>query len=192
VVFAALDKTMKKQLINEVKQLQKIAGILGLLKEGQMSYPYKDTNIFLSKKYIKQLDSLVQSILWGKGNFGADPILSKAIYNFVEVLETGWRDYDDTFDGDFDGDDANMNILDAQIRSDYDGKTTSYEEAKSQLDTMHPGLSEEIEDLFMEGKREYYEDVNELHPDKEWDEEEDEEEPYQNDMDNLDTSLPKV
>lgn len=148
---------MKKTLISEVKQLQKIAGILGLLKEGQMSYPYKDENIFLPAKYVKELDNLVRSTLWGGGNLRADPDLSQAIYNFVEVLEAGWRDYDDTFDGEFDGDDANMNILDAQIRSAYDGKTTSYEEARNQLDTLLPGLSEEIEDLFMEGKQEYYE-----------------------------------
>lgn len=175
---------MKKQLINEVKQLQKIAG---LLKESvDKAFPFSETNIFLPNNYLVELDELVDTI---KSQHGNNPKLSKAVDQFVDVLEVGWRYYDDTFDGEFDGDAANMDIEDA--RTSHNGEEISYTSVKEQLDNLVPGFSGEIEDLFMDGKQEYYEGVNELHPDKEWDEEEDEEEPYENDMDNLDTSLPK-
>ena len=158
---------MKKSQINEVRKFQKIAGIL---KENlhsddinlsdtpeftsRMPSAYEDDNLFLPDAYIQELDQLVKSTL-GE-NPQAKYELSKALLNFIEALEAGWRNYDDTFDGEFDGDDANMDIHDTQIQDLYTGRVITFQQAKAKLDSLSPELSDEIEELFMDGKQEYY------------------------------------
>lgn len=148
-----LKKQDQMNQLNEVKRFQKIAG---LLKEG----PFSESNIFLPDSYLAELDQLVDA---ANLQHGSNPYLRGTLNQFIHVLEVGWRLYDDTFDGEFDGDAANMDIEDVETL--YDGQKVSYTSAKEELDEIVPGLSEEIEDLFMEGKQEYYESVNEWHPD---------------------------
>lgn len=157
---------MKKKFINEIKQLQKIAG---LLKEDEFDfsdnplrtksdkhltkYPFVNSDIFLSDEYLAKLDALVKSQVVDKGG---SMRLMRAVNTYVDVLESGWRTYDDYFyDGEFDGDVADVHILGAGYVED--GEERTYLESKNQLDELVPGLSDEIYDLFMEGKAEYYE-----------------------------------
>jgi hypothetical protein len=119
-----------------------------------IEYPYKNTNIFLLKEYLAKLDELISSRKANRSQLDA-------INRFVTVLEIGWRYYDDNFDGDFNGDDAWEEIYPANLYGeDETGRTVSksYKTIEKELEALMPGLSEEIFDLFMEGKQDYYND----------------------------------
>jgi hypothetical protein len=130
---------MKKQLINEVKQLQKTAG---LLSEAVGNIPQTLTFTFKTKFILSKMNEALDGDLLPVNQIDFNKLQKELQEDLYIQIDNGFY----------------------------------FEELVA-----NDGLIDFKKD----------DDVNELHPDKEWDEEDDKEEPYENDMDNLDTSLPR-
>lgn len=132
-----------RKLLSEIRKFKKIAGIL---KEDRDVASGLD-NIFLTDNYVQELEQLIAA--------PKDSKVQNALLVYVAALEDGWRHFDDDVDSDNpDFDDIWHNLDYAKAISN--DQTISYADAEKTLKSLDANLQEEVWDLFLDGKQEYY------------------------------------
>lgn len=151
-------------MYSQVKKLQTIAGIIKEEDDLDLSYnplnrlAYVKDNMWLSGKNLEDLNRMIQDALLKKkreSNDKGKEDLEKTVKYFLEIVEIGLSNYDDSFYGEeFDGDDAMMEIEDVNIN--INGEAVTFKKVYEKLEDLSPELSDDILDYYFGAAAEYY------------------------------------
>ena len=133
-----------KHLIKEAKRMQQLAGIF----EGYRSVKDGLNNVFIPDSYIQDIQDLINQTPEDK---------KTALLVYIAALEDAWRSFDDDVDPrdlDYDNIWHNLDYGNAEMN----GEEISYEKAEEVLKTLDSELQQDVWDMFMDGKQEYYSD----------------------------------